>query len=225
MNHAMWAALPKAARIVDEIKARAVVITGAGGHFSAGADINEFDEVYGTPDSIRAYNGTVRAGLAAVAAIPCPVIAAVEGACVGGGLALALHADLRFAAPKARFAVVPARLGLAYSYEDTARLVATVGGPTAKDIIFSARKIDADEALSIGLVDRIDDALGNAVLNYAESVAALSSASHAVGKKMVEAVLTGRAEPALHDMFEALFTGPDFEEGKAAFRQKRTPSF
>lgn len=228
MTRAMWAALPDiAARIAADHDVRAVLVTGAGGAFCAGADISEFETVYGTEATARDYNALVRAGQQALRDLPRPVIAAIEGPCVGGGCGLALSCDLRFAGEGAVFAITPARLGIAYGPADTMALVEKVGPARAKDILFSARKLAADEALSIGLVERVVPA-GSAVAAaqaYAESLAALSPASLAVTKRIVNGLIPVPADPSLMRDFEALFTGPDFAEGTRAFLERRPPRF
>jgi enoyl-CoA hydratase/carnithine racemase len=229
---AMWQVLPVlCARLAGDAGLR-VVILGAdpeGGAFSAGADISEFAQTYATADSTAAYNAAVRAAQGALRDLPCPVIAEVAGACYGGGCGLALSCDLRFAAASARFAITPARLGLAYSWEDTATLVEKVGPARAKDMLFSGRALAAGEALAIGLIDRVfaDDALAAETLAYAESLAALSPASIRVAKAMVNRLTqpdpAGRAE--MQAAYEATFAGPDFAEGRAAFLERRPPRF
>lgn len=225
ISAAMWMALPEAAERLSD--ARVVVVAGVGEHFSAGADIGEFEEVYATSESVRSYNAAVRAGQQAVADMACPVIAAVDGVCVGGGCGLALHADLRVATDRARFAITPARLGLAYSFGDTRRLVETVGPAAAKDILFTGRLIGAEEALRIGMADRVvpPEDLAGAVAEIAEGIAANSAASHRVSKRMVAAALAGDCPDDLQAEFEGLFTGADFAEGRAAFLEKRRPRF
>lgn len=222
----MWQALPE---VCDRLAgARVVVVTGAGGAFSAGADIAEFDTVYADEQSIRAANGVVRAAQQALADLPCPVIAQIDGVCVGGGCGLALHADLRFASDRSKFAITPARLGLAYSFEDTARLVRTVGMSSAKDILFSARLLASDEALRVGLVDFVvpAKALEGAVEEYIATLAALSAESQAIAKATINAVAAGcDPDDACRARFEASFSSRDFREGVAAFRGKRKPDF
>ena len=225
ISQEMWQALPTICGALGT--ARVVILSGTGGHFSAGADIGEFDQVYADPGSIRSANAAVRDAQQAVATLPCPVIAAIDGVCVGGGCGLALHADLRFASTNSRFAITPAKLGLAYSYEDTARLVQTVGLSAAKDILLSARLVDANEALRIGLVDRVvpPEDLAGAVQAYANTLAGLSRESLAIAKATIAATQSGGPDEALRTRFDRSFSGSDFSEGVAAFKAKRKPVF
>ena len=222
MTRAMWAALPAVmARIAGDSAIRVLIIKGAEGAFCAGADISEFEDVYATPESAAAYNAIVRAGVAALGALPRPVIAQIVGACVGGGVALALACDLRFATTSAFFAIPPARLGIAYSPADTALVVEKIGPARAKDLLFSARRVDAAEALSMGLIDRLAD--DDAVDRYASGLAELSPASIRVAKATVDAL--GLRPEVANAEFQALFSGPDFAEGRAAFLGRRKPVF
>ena len=226
MTQAMWAALPEVlAEAAGDDAVRALVVTGAGGAFSAGADIGEFAQVYADADSAAAYNATVRAGVAALRDLPRPVIAAIAGPCVGGGVALALACDLRMAAADAVFAVPPARLGIAYSPADTALLVQAVGPARAKDLIFSARRVPAPEALSMGLVDRLADDPLAAATDHAAALAELSPASIRQAKATINALAPATTDPAIVAGFTALFSGPDFAEGRAAFLERRAPRF
>lgn len=227
MTRAMWAALPEVmATVAADDAVRALVVTGAGGAFSAGADIGEFAQVYADADSAAAYNAIVRAGVAALRDVPRPVIAAIHGPCVGGGVAMALACDLRMAARDAVFAVPPARLGIAYSPGDTALLVEKIGPARTKDMIYSARRVAAEEALSMGLIDRMaaDDPL-TAATDYATGLADLSPASIRQAKATINALAPATSDPALLSGFAALFSGPDFAEGRAAFLERRAPRF
>ena len=117
ISRAMWQALPDIVSAIDgDERIRVVIVRGTRDAFSAGADIGEFAEVYANAESTSHYNATVRAGQAALRALPRPTIALIEGVCIGGGCGLALACDLRFASTEARFAITPARLGLAYSF-------------------------------------------------------------------------------------------------------------
>jgi len=228
ISRAMWAALPPlCAAIAADDAVRVVVLQAEGEVFSAGADIGEFAEVYATPEATAAYNALVRAGQAALAALPRPVIAQVAGACVGGGCGLALSCDLIFAAPGARFGITPARLGLAYSWEDTAALVARVGPGRARDMLFSGRLLPAIEALAVGLIDRVEEDVAGAVAAYAADLAALSATSIRTAKQVINALVTpGQpGEAAARAVITAAFAGADFAEGKRAFQEKRKPRF
>ncbi|MFC7331896.1 enoyl-CoA hydratase-related protein [Rhodocista pekingensis] len=227
----MWRALPRLVAAVEaDPDVKAVIVCGAGGRaFSAGADISEFAEVYATPESSRAYNEAVRAGFHAVERLSRPVIASIGGICVGGGCGLALACDLRFAAEGSRFGITPAKLGLVYGYADTRRLVETVGPARAKDILFSGRLVEAEEALRIGLVDRVvpQDRLEAETLAYVADLSERSQYTIRASKRMVQDIMDGfdTETPASRALFEAGFEGPDFREGYGAFVAKRRPRF
>lgn len=230
MSRAMWRALPGLlAEAAADPRVAVLVLAGAGGHFCAGADIAEFEACYRDAAAIAATNAAIRDGVEALAAFPKPVVAAIRGACVGGGVALALACDIRFAAADARFAVTPARLGLIYSHGDTLRLTRAVGAAWAKDMLLSARQVAAEEAGRIGLVERVvaAEALDAAVAAYAAGLAALSRPALRDIKRMVNAIAAGAlTETAeLAALFAAGFAGEDFREGQAAFIEKRPARF
>ncbi len=233
LSLAMWNALPGICdAIVSDAGMRAVLLTGSmepGGAFSAGADITEFEAVYATPESTAAYNAVVRLAQARLRDLARPVIAVIAGACVGGGCGLALAADLRFASPEARFGITAARLGLCYGPEDTAQLVEKVGPARAKDLLFSARLIGAEEALAIGLIERIVPAadLMAEAMAYATAMAELSGISIRTSKATINRLTAPDSAvcAALDDAFVASFSGADFSEGRLAFAARRRPRF
>ena len=230
MTRAMWLALPGlCAEIADEENALVVVVEGAGGHFCAGADIGEFATVYRDAAAARETNDAIQAGLAALAALDRPTIAAVRGNALGGGLALALCCDLRFCADDAHLALPPAKLGALYGFIETRRLVETIGPARAKDLLFSGRRVACAEALAIGLVDRLVPApsLDEAVADYAVELAALSQFSIRGAKKAVAAIAAGleKETRSFREMVERAALGEDFVEGRAAFLAKRKPYF
>jgi enoyl-CoA hydratase/carnithine racemase len=156
LNRAMWRAIPDAVAALERDRAvRVVILQGAGAHFAGGADISEFDEVYATRASAASYAADLAGAMDALCLCAKPRLAVISGACIGGGVALSLCCDQRFADETAYFAVPPARLGIAYSFEDTRRLVQTVGAPAARDLLFSARTVEAAEALRLRLIDRV----------------------------------------------------------------------
>lgn len=225
VSQAMWDALPGV--FAEAAEARVVVLTGEGEHFAAGADITEFEETYRTRASAEAALDRLAAAMEAVASCPVPVIAAVRGACVGGGCGLALACDLRIAAPDARFAITPAKLGLAYTLADTKRLVDAVGVSAAKDVLFSGRMIEAEEALSMGLCDRLADDPLAAAREYAGGLAANAPGSLRAAKAVVGRIAGGQAadDGATRALYLDLVEGADFQEGYAAFLAKRKPLF
>jgi enoyl-CoA hydratase/carnithine racemase len=230
LNRATWRALPDACAAIEaRAEALVVVVEGAGGHFSAGADIAEFDAVYRDAAATRDYVDAMQAALSALAALDRPTIAAIEGSAIGGGLAVALCCDLRFAADDAILAAPPAKLGLVYGPVETSRLVALAGPARAKDLLFSGRRVAPAEALAIGLVDRVAAAaeLHGAVETYAAELAALSQRSIRGAKRIVDALAAGLAldSAALRAEVEDAALGEDFREGRAAFADKRSPRF
>jgi enoyl-CoA hydratase/carnithine racemase len=230
MTRAMWLALPGlCAEIADNENVLVVVVEGAGGHFCAGADIGEFATVYCDAAAARETNDAIQAGLAAIAALDSPTIAAVRGNALGGGLALALCCDLRFCADDAHLALPPAKLGALYGFIETRRLVETVGPARAKDLLFSARRVACAEALAIGLVDRLVPAanLDQAVADYAAELAGLSQLSIRGAKIAVQAIAAGleKETRSFRKMVERAALSEDFAEGQAAFLTKRKPVF
>jgi enoyl-CoA hydratase/carnithine racemase len=229
ITRAMWRALPA---IRAGIEARedllVALVEGEGAHFSAGADIAELGEVYRDAAATRDYGDAVQDGLKALMRLDRPTLAIIRGVAVGGGLGLALACDLRFCAADAHLAVTPAKLGLVYGHAETRRLAELVGPSRAKDLLFTARRIETDEALAIGLIDRrIETALQETALGYARGLAELSQASIRGCKRTVDAVAAGMSEetPAYRALTEAAALGPDFAEGRAAFAEKRAPRF
>jgi enoyl-CoA hydratase/carnithine racemase len=230
VTQAMWGGLPDAVRRLDaDPGVRLVVLRGTGDHFAGGADIAEFAHVYATRADARSYAATMAGAMDAVAACGTPVLAAIRGVCIGGGVALALRCDLRVADATASFAVPPARLGIAYAFEDTLALVRAIGAPAARDLLFTARRIDAQAARSLGLVDRLceDGALDREIAGYAELLRRASPASIRVAKSFVALCQAGqRAEDgSTRDACLDLLDGPDFVEGYSAFMEKRSPRF
>ncbi|AZU03241.1 enoyl-CoA hydratase/isomerase [Glycocaulis alkaliphilus] len=230
LNGAMWGAIPVLLeRALTHDGVRLLVVSGSGGSFAAGADISEFEEVYATPERAEAYSRSIAAALDTLAAFPRPTLAMIEGACVGGGCGLALACDLRFAAEGSRFGITPGKLGLVYTLNDTARLIRAVGVPVAKDILFSGRLLDAGEALSTGLINRLvpADRLAGEVEAYASLLKATSPSSARITKQLIALVEAGQAEDddATRALFLEAFSSADFQEGYRAFLEKRMPEF
>jgi enoyl-CoA hydratase/carnithine racemase len=229
MTRAMWRALP-AIRAAIEAREDLLVtlVEGEGAHFSAGADIAELGDVYRDAAATRDYGDAMQNGLKALMDLDRPSIAVIRGVAIGAGLGLALACDLRFSAADAHLAITPARLGLIYGHAETRRLVELIGPSRAKDLLFTARRIETEEALAIGLIDRrIEAALQETVLGYARGMAELSQASVRGCKRAVDAVAASMSKEtsAYRALIEAAALGPDFAEGRAAFAEKRAAKF
>ena len=212
-------------------RVRVVIMRGAGGKaFVSGADISEFNTKRGTAAQEDQY-GTV-AGRANrwLAQIDKPLIALIEGFCIGGGLATALQADIRFATPDSRFGIPAAKLGLGYQYGGLAKLARVVGPSHARDILFSARFMEADEAFGMGLVNFVVDRaeIEARTIAYAERIANNAPLTVKAAKAALNAWERGGRESevaAVEAMVKACFDSDDYKEGRRAFGAKETPDF
>jgi enoyl-CoA hydratase/carnithine racemase len=161
--------------------------------------------------------------------LPMPTLAVVRGACTGGGCGLALACDLRLASPDAFFAIPPAKLGLAYSLADTKRLYDLVGPSRAKEILYTGRRIGAEEALRIGLINEIvaAEALAARADALAREIAANAGNSVRAAKAVVDMISSGvlAETPDSRRFYDESFSSPEFAEGARAFMEKRPPRF
>lgn len=229
---AMWQALGEALdRFAADPEVRVVVIAGAGEKaFASGADISEFAKRRADASAQEEYQRETRAARAKLALFPKPLIARIRGYCLGGGLGVALKADLRIAASDASFGIPAARLGLAYGFEAVQSLVALVGPANARMILFTGARIDAAEALRIGLVNRVvaPAALEAEVAHLARTLAHNAPLSIAAAKLAIAAALEdpeARDLEALADLQRRCFNSHDYREGRTAFMEKREPQF
>lgn len=225
-----WRAL---AALVPELAARddvrAIVLTGAGSDFCAGADISEFDAVRKDAATARVYEGANSAAFAAIRTSAVPVIAAIRGICFGGGFGLAAACDLRIATHDARFAVPAARLGLAYPQDAMVDIVSTAGAQMARYLTLTAQPIGAAQALAAGfLLETVADDLFDArITGIAASIAASAPLSVKASRLSIMAVVT--KDPLVARMAQeagdATFDSADYAEGRAAFKERRRPDF
>ena len=226
----MWRAIPPAmAGFNADASIRCVVIRGEGSQaFAAGADISEFENNRSSEGEVKEYEAAITAAHHAIESSPKPVIALIHGFCVGGGLAVALSCDLRYADASSRFAIPAARLGLGYGVHGTGRLVATVGHAAAREIMFSARRYDADEALAMGLVNRVlpDGELDAYVQKIAVELAANAPLTIAASKAVIDALAEPKGDfVAAEGAVMRCMKSEDYVEGRRAFMEKRTPDF
>lgn len=202
---------------------RAIIVTGAGGAFAAGTDISEF-RAFTTPQHAIEYEARVDAVLSALERGRTPLIAAIEGACVGGGFAIAAVADLRIASPAARFGLPMARtLGNMLSTASLARFAGLLGPARLKDLLLTARLMGAEEALACGLVASVVEDPRAAAIAQAERIAGFAPLTLWAAKEGLRRLAAG--EHADEDLVRAVYGSADFAEGVAAFLAGRPPTW
>jgi enoyl-CoA hydratase/carnithine racemase len=223
------AAMPDLDRGID---LRCVVITGAGNAFSAGYDIAAIPAESFERDAEALVAHPFQAALDALAAHPWPVVAAINGHALGGGLELTLTCDLRISARGAKLGMPPAKLGLIYGHTGLRRFIDAIGVPRTKELFLTGRNLDAERAEEIGLVHQVvDDAdIERASLELAAEVAANAPLSMRGNKHAIDTLssyprLTEAQERELIELRESCFASEDFREGIAAFAEKRKPDW
>jgi enoyl-CoA hydratase len=228
----MWRAVPEIlAELQRDEAIRVVVLAGAGGKaFVSGADISEFEQKRSSREAVLEYNAIADRAHRSIVDFRKPTIAMIQGYCIGGGLGVALCCDLRFAAEDARFGVPAAKLGLGYSYAGVQRLTNVVGPAFCKEIFFTGRQFDAQEALQMGLVNRLKPAEG--IEAYVQEIAKTIAGNAPLTISAVKlAVAESLKDPdkrdlaACHAATDACFASEDYVEGRTAFLQKRKPVF
>ena len=231
MSVEMWQGLVE---ILDRFEAdpavRVLVLTGAGAKaFVSGADISQFDSQRADANAQQEYDRITSAARDRLGRFPRPVIARIRGYCLGGGVALALQADLRIAAEDSEFGIPAARLGLAYGPAMVRQLVALVGSGHARMLLYTGTRIDAREAARIGLVNQVvpDADLSDVVVDLARTIADNAPLSIRAAKLAVTAAENPDAvdRDELDAAVAACFDSEDYKEGRAAFAEKRSPRF
>lgn len=228
----MWQGIADVLRAFgSDPNVRVAIMRGAGGKaFVSGADISEFDQHRANADQRATYGEVAGDANRELARFAKPLLALIEGYCIGGGLATALAADIRIATPDSRFGIPAAKLGLGYEYEGLAKLARIVGPSRARDIMFSARFMDAPEALAMGLINTIHDRVDieAEMLVYAHRIAANAPLTVAAAKAAVNAFERGSQSDEVarvRQLVDGCFNSEDYKEGRRAFREKRTPDF
>lgn len=228
----MWEAVPA---IISHFEAdpeiRVIALAGAGGKaFVAGADISQFGETRASSAGVQSYEDATTVAFETIAHADRPTVAMIDGYCIGGGLGIALSCDLRFAAEGSTFGIPAAKLGLAYGAAGTRRLVDVVGPAFAKEIFFTARRFTCDEALAMGLVNRVfpREALEAQTRDTCAIIAENAPLTVMTAKRIVDET---RKAPENFDMrycdqlIARCFASEDYAEGRTAFMEKRKPVF
>jgi enoyl-CoA hydratase len=228
----MRAALPGLLQVLEaDDEVRVVVVTGAGDKaFASGADISEFARQRTSPADRAEYDRAQEAIGRAWESLQKPVIAMIRGFCMGGGLLTALQADIRIASDDSQFGIPAARLGLGYGFASVTTLVNLIGPAWTSEVLLSARRFSAAEALQMGLVNRVVPAedLRTEVMALAEGIAANAPLTVAACKM---AIREAARQPGQRDMtrvramIEACYSSQDYLEGQRAFAEKRQPRF
>ena len=226
----MWQAI---ADILEDFGAdpavRVVVMRGAGDKaFVSGADISQFEDQRADAEAARHYNQVADGARAAMAALDKPLIAMIRGYCLGGGVAIAMAADMRIAADDARFGIPAARLGIAYGFGYLKKLVDLVGPAYAKEILLTARRLSAEEALRIGLVNHVVPVaeLEAVVRETCATIIDNAPLSLIANKATIDEILKEPGERDLariDELARQCFDSADYAEGRRAFMEKRKP--
>ena len=228
----MWEAVPGLlTQAAQDPDIRLVVFSGAGEKaFVSGADISQFEDMRAAREAVARYEEMAETALMAIYDCPVPTLSCIRGFCIGGGVNVAISCDIRIASADSVFSVPAARLGLGYRYSAMKNLVDLIGPGAAKDLFFTARKIGAAEALSLGLVTRICAPTDLPALlgEYTQALADNAPLTIRAGKTITAQIL--KPSPDLdaercQQMIQACFASADYAEGRKAFMEKRKPVF
>jgi enoyl-CoA hydratase/carnithine racemase len=232
MSLDMWEGLGNAlVELRDNPDVRVVILTGVGDKaFVSGADISQFEKVRHNAAASEEYSRKSEAQRALLANYPKPIIACIRGFCLGGGMQVAMAADIRIASDNSQFGIPAAKLGIAYGYDGLRHLVSLVGPSWARLIMYTGMKIDAAEAVRIGLVDRVlpDAGLWDATMEIARTISGNAPLAIKAAKITIAQVLKDESKrdmAAIKAVGTACMDSEDFREGRTAFMEKRKPQF
>ena len=232
MSVGMWTGMAEIlSEFQEDSSVRSVILTGAGEKaFVSGADISQFEKLRNSAESMAEYERLTGVGRDKLAKFPKPVIARIRGFCMGGGLAIAMRADIRIGTEDSLYGIPAARLSIAYGFDQVGRLVDLVGPAHASMILFTARRLPAAYAERIGLINEMVTAekLDETVLNIAQTIADNAPLSIVASKLAIEANLQDpdkRDMAAIRRQAQICADSADFREGRTAFMEKRSPVF
>jgi enoyl-CoA hydratase len=228
----MWEAVPplldKAAK---DDNVRMVVLSGEGGKaFISGADISQFKDMRAAKEAVTRYEAMAEAALQGIYAFGKPTVACIRGYCIGGGVNVAISCDIRIASSDSVFSIPATRLGLGYRFSAMKNLTQLVGPGFAKDIFFTGRRLDAAEALRVGLVNRVaePDGLDALLGEYTTAITTGAPLTIKAGKRIIQEVLKLDADfdaEMCRQLILDCFESEDYAEGRTAFMEKRKPVF
>lgn len=228
----MMSGAPRALEALErEPSVGVIVMTGAGeSAFVSGADISEFEKNFTSLSDRAKYNAAIERFWDSWSLVSKPTVAMVHGYCIGGGLLLSLEADIRICSEDSQFGVPAARLGVGYGYSTVAKVVDVVGASWAAEILFSARRLSAQEALRVGLVNHCVPAVDLLahVRGLSRAIAGNAPLTIAACKASIREMRKDRADrdlSAIDTMVERCFQSEDYLEGQRAFLEKRNPAF
>ncbi len=232
MSLEMWEGFGEALTALrDDAAVRVVILRGAGGKaFVSGADISQFEKTRHNAAASEEYGKRSAAQRALLADYPKPTIACIQGFCLGGGMQVAMLADIRIASHGSQFGIPAAKLGIAYGYDGLKHLVSLVGPSWARLLMYTGMRIDSTEALRIGLVERVvpDDQLWGETMGIAETISQNAPLAIKAAKLTIAQVLkdeSARDMDAIKAVGTACMDSADFREGRQAFMEKRKPQF
>jgi enoyl-CoA hydratase/carnithine racemase len=232
MSLDMWDGLGQALiELRDDADVRVVILTGAGDKaFVSGADISQFEKTRHNAQASEEYSKRSDAQRTLLANYPKPTIACIRGFCLGGGMQLAMLADIRIASENSQFGIPAAKLGIAYGYDGLNHLVSLVGPSWARLLLYTGMRIDSAEALRIGLVDRVvgDAELWNATAEIARTISSNAPLAIKAAKITIAQALKDESQrdmDAIKAIGTACMDSEDFREGRQAFMEKRKPRF
>jgi enoyl-CoA hydratase/carnithine racemase len=228
----MWEAVPplldKAAK---DDNVRMVVLSGEGGKaFISGADISQFKDMRAAKEAVTRYEAMAEAALQGIYEFGKPTVACIRGYCIGGGVNVAISCDIRIASSDSVFSIPATRLGLGYRFSAMKNLTQLVGPGFAKDIFFTGRRLDAAEALRIGLINRVaePDGLDALLGEYTTAITTGAPLTIKAGKRIIQEVLKLDADfdaEMCRQLILDCFESEDYAEGRTAFMEKRKPVF
>lgn len=228
----MWEAVPALlSQAESDDRVRLVVFSGAGEKsFVSGADISQFEDMRAAQEAVTRYEHMAENALMSILNFSKPTLSRIRGYCIGGGVNVAISCDIRIASSDSVFSIPAARLGLGYRYSAMKNLVDLIGPGAAKDLFFTARKIDANEARSLGLISRVcePDQLPALLAEYTSAMAVNAPLTIRAAKAITAEIL--KPSPDLdralcQQLIRGCFDSADYAEGRKAFMEKRKPVF